>query len=123
MREVKYYISFDDKRFDDKKECSDYEEKIGNYMMEIIRSFAFYDVDMKQFNHYFESLEGMLCSFDWAWENCVYIRKIANCSQEALDFIQDYFGYPLPNEIGLNRYAWREQKWVKVGEQPTLIFC
>ena len=29
MREVRYYISFDDKRFDDKKECSDYEEKIG----------------------------------------------------------------------------------------------
>ena len=28
MREVKYYISFDDKRFEDKKECADYEARI-----------------------------------------------------------------------------------------------
>ena len=115
MREIKYYISFDDKRFDDEKECSDYEEKIGNLMMEVINAFTFYDIHMKRINHYFENLMGMLCSFDFAWQNCDYIRKIANCSQEALDFIQDYFGYPLPNEIGLFKYL-DGYPWVKVDE-------
>jgi len=116
MREVKYYISFDDKRFEDKKECADYEEKIGNLMMEIISLFVFYDKNMKQINHYFENLMGILCSFDWGWQNCVYIKKISDCSEEALNFIKEYFGYPLPDEIGLYKYDWVEYKWIKVGE-------
>ena len=115
MREVKYYISFDDKRFEDKKKCADYEEKIGNYMMEVIHSFAFYDTHMKQINHYFENLDGILDSFDWAWQHCSFIRKTADCSQEALDFIADYFGYPLPDELGL--FSYRDgYPWIKVGE-------
>lgn len=116
MREVKYYMSFDDKRFEDKKECADYEEKIGNLMMEIISSFIFYDENKKKINHYFEDLNGILSSFDWAWQNCEYIDNIANCSKESLEFIQEYFGYPLPNEIGLNEYDWIAHKWVKVDE-------
>lgn len=116
MREIKYYISFDNKRFEDKKECADYEEKIGNLMMEVISSFIFYDENMKQINHYFENLNGILSSFDWAWQNCKYIKYLINCSQEALNFVQEYFGYPLPNEIGLNEYDWTEYKWVKVDE-------
>lgn len=116
MREVTYYISFDDKRFESKKECSDYEEKIGNYMMEIISSFIFYDENMKQINHYFENLNGILTSFDWAWRNCEYINEITTCSKEALDFIQEYFGYPLPDEIGLYEYDWHYHKWVKVDQ-------
>jgi len=115
MREVKYYISFDDKRFDDKKECADYEEKISNLMMEVISSFIFYNENMKQISHYFENLNGILSSFDWAWQNCGYIRKITNCSQEALDFIHDYFGYPLPDGIGLFEYR-DGYPWVKVDE-------
>ena len=116
MREVTYYISFDDKRFEDKKECFAYEEKAYNYMMEIISSFIFYDENKKKINHYFEDLNGILSSFDWAWQNCEYIDNIASCSKESLEFIREYFGYLLPNEIGLNKYDWIEQKWVKVGE-------
>lgn len=116
MREVKYYISFDDKKFEDRKKCVDYEEKIYNYMMEIISSFIFYDENKKIINHYFENLNGILNSFDWAWQNCEYIDHIANCSKESLEFIREYFGYPLPNEIGLKEYDWAEQKWVKVDE-------
>ena len=66
MREVKKFISIDDKEFDNKKECIDYEQKILDYIRSKIMNVNCLECQLNSLCKYLDEInvyEGNLCSF------------------------------------------------------------
>jgi len=125
MREVISYVAFDDNEFGNREECLAYEEGAINKMKEVRDKYSFYDKDMNLFVAPDDSarIDDWL---DWvgrAANECEFIDRKDNLSDDADDFIYHEFGYcinnsdfPEENYIGLFRYDMGRCRWVKVDE-------
>ena len=66
MREVKKFISIDNKEFDNKKECIDYEQNILDYIRSKIMNVNCLECQLNSLCKYLDEInvyEGNLCSF------------------------------------------------------------
>lgn len=125
MREVRYYVAWDDSEFENKEECLAYEEGAINKMKEVRDKYSFYDKDMNLFVAPDDSA-GIDDWLDWvgrAANECVFIDRKDNLSDDTDDFIYYEFGYcinnsdfPEENYIGLFKYDGKKDEWVKVDE-------
>ena len=123
MREITTYIAFDDKEFDNREECQEYEAKAYDLVYSIGEKYEFYDKDMNIILAPFASpnVEDWLTWLDNAYSDCVYIKryKALNSQEEAI--IDENIGccmlnYAFKEDIGLFKYDISESKWIKVDE-------
>lgn len=130
MRKVTMYYAFDDKEFDNYDECEEYESKAYELMRSIERKYSFYDKDMEEMVAPLNSLEveDWLTWLDDAYSYCTYIRKTGSLTDDEAEIIKENIGSCIYNEdfscaVGFFARDVRTDKWVKVDEQSTLIFC
>ena len=121
MREVKYYVAWDDSEFDNREECEEYESEAMDFLNEIFNIYLFFDEHFQEFDinlaEVNEGIEEGLDIFQWVWDNCTLIRVKQMLSDEARKFIDCYFGYAMPpNELGMYEYDFKKLEWVKVDE-------
>jgi len=123
MREITIYVAFDDKEFDDREECQEYEAKAYDLVYSIGEKYEFYDENMNIILAPFASpnVEDWLTWLDNAYSDCTYIKRcdILTAQEEAI--IDENIGccmlnYDFKGDIGLFKYDISESKWVKVDE-------
>lgn len=122
MREVKYYVAWDDSEFETKEECLKYENDAINKMLIFKSLYTFFDKD-KNILPCPESrdIEDLL---DWAncsANECSYIYRAGQLPEDVNNFIRREIGYCIRNwdfydERGLFKWDDEEVGWVKVGE-------
>lgn len=115
MKIIKTFVAYDDTEFDTEDECIAYEEKHATYAGEINYKYEFLDKDGKVIEckdkRYFDVLIDFL---EDAYNECAFIRVKDKVSEEALDWLEDYFGIELPSgECGLYDYVC--DTWGRVG--------
>lgn len=130
MREVCVFYAYDDKEFFNREKCLAYEREALMKSKEIYDAYTFFDKNMSLIAAPIESedMEDWANWFDVVGGKCAYVVRHANLSSETEKFYYDEWGYCIlnddfNNELGIFRYDYDKYKWVKVGEQPTLIFC
>jgi len=127
MREVITYVAYDDCEFETREECIAHENEAWDALIDIKRSYSFYDINMKELvcpqmtNHENYDLETRLKWFDDASQTCEYILRFKNLKNETEDFINNWNGVCIcnsdfNNETGLFKYDMRTLEWVKVDE-------
>ena len=124
MREVVTYIAYDDTEFDNLEECEEYEGKAFELLNEFFNAYDFFRENGQCILIFLNEVEQGFNAIKYAYDKCGKIRVKKSVSNEVIELIDSYLGYDFPpNEIGLYEYDWVKFEWVKVGEQPTLIFC
>ena len=124
MREVITYVAYDDIEFDNFEECEKYEGKAFDLLAEFFNAYDFFGKNGGYIWIFLNEVEQGLHAIKYAFDRCEKIRVKKIISREAMELIDSYFGCGLPrDEVGLYEYDWTKYKWVKVGEQPTLILC
>lgn len=123
MREIKYYVAWDDSEFDNESECLAYEERGKKCAQEFNKAYSFYDKNMNKILAPNESAD-VEEWIDWlgcAIDDSAYIRRYANLTQEAERFYCHSWGTcvlneDFDNELGLFSYDFETNTWDKVGE-------
>lgn len=123
MREIKYYVAWDDSEFESVDECMAYEERAISCAQEFNEAYSFYDKDMNKILAPSESVD-VEEWMDWlacAIDDAAYIRRYANLTEEAEKFYCHMWGTcvlndDFDNELGLFNYDFGNDTWVKVGE-------
>ena len=124
MREIITYVAYDDTEFDNLEDCEEYESKAFDLLIEFFNAYDFFGKNGEYIWIFLNEVEQGLYAIKYAFERCEKIRVKKIVSHEVRELIDSYFGYELPwDEVGLYEYDWKEMEWIKVGEQPTLIFC
>lgn len=130
MREVKYYIAWDDSEFESKEECLAYEKNALDCLKETCEKYSFFDKNMNLYCAPLESfdVEDWMDWLDNAVNNCEFIHRETDLTILAERFISDYWGFCILNDdfnhkTGWFKYDFHRNEWVKVDEQSTLIFC
>ena len=129
MREVKYYVAWDDSEFETKEACMEYEQGAIIAMSTINNCYDFID---KNGGHFIApqnwNVEEWLEWLSNAGNHCHWIKIYKTLPEFAANFIDEQLGLCICpsdfcNMTGLFEYDDWKNEWVKVGEQPTLIFC
>ena len=131
MREVCIYRAYDGTEFFDRDVCIVYESEHLKYLKEIDRKYSFFDADMNLIMAPTDSddIEDWVGRHIETRYDCVTLVRYHNLSEDACRLLRyDVFDYAILNkdfnyEVGWFNYDEHDGKWVKVGEQPTLIFC
>lgn len=123
MREIKHYVAWDCSKFESESECLAYEERAKKSAQEFNEAYSFYDKDMNMIFSPGESadVEEWVDWLGYAGDECIYIKRKANLTQEAENLYNREWGIGVlnkdfDNELGLFRYDFKKNKWVKVGE-------
>lgn len=125
MREVISYVAFDDSEFGNREDCLAYEEGAINKMKEVRDKYSFYDKDMNLFVAPDDSagIDDWVYWISCAADECEFICRKDNLSNDADSFIKYEFGYCINNSdfseenyIGLFKYDGKKDEWVKVDE-------
>ena len=123
MREVTMYYAYDDKEFDNYRECLKYENKGYGLMLSIANKYSFYKENMEEILPPGASpnVEDWLTWLDDAYSYCTYIRKMGSLTDDEVEIIRENIGACIFNEdfscaVGLFRYDTRTMEWVKVDE-------
>lgn len=123
MRKIITYVAFDDKEFNDREECQEYEEKAYDLVYSIGEKYEFYDENMNIILAPFASpnVEDWLTWLDNAYNNCTYIKRYDALNSQEEAIIDENIGccmlnYDFNNELGTFRYDCNNVKWVKVDE-------
>lgn len=122
MREVKYYVAWDDSEFETQEECMEYEQGVVIAMSTINNCYDFIDKNGKRYDP-----PKNLNIDDWqdwffdAAEHCQWIRVYRTLPDLAVDFINTQIGYCIcpvdfDNKTGLFEYDELKNEWVKVDE-------
>lgn len=122
MREVKYYVAWDDSEFLDRDECEAYEREALRHLRTVEACYAFYD---KKGDRLFAPLTSddiedwmdWLCMAGDSAERILVSRQLPN---DTAYFVREQVGYCiLPedfgNETGDFQYDWSQNEWIKVG--------
>ena len=131
MREMTIYYAYDDSEFYDRDECLRYERQAVEAMMSVNDCYDFFDKNGGRYiapNYQCEDVEKWMDWLSDAAEHCDCIKVRHILPENAVRFIDREWGYCIApedfnGETGLFKYDDFKNEWVKVGEQPTLIFC
>ena len=104
------YITADDEVFDDLSAAEKHEEHLLSLLKEATCAYKFYDSVHKEMIVDTSSIETCIDSLDKIYGDCTFIDVQRELSEEAKDFIEDYFGFILPEKIGLN-YTNDDFEW------------
>ena len=129
MREVKYYVAWDDSEFETKEACIEYEQGAIIAMSTINSCYDFIDKNGGRFiapQNW--NVEEWLEWLSNAGNHCHWIKIYKTLPEFAANFIDEQLGLCICpsdfcNMTGLFEYDDFKNEWVKVGEQSTLIFC
>jgi len=122
MREIKYYVAWDDSEFETKEACMKYENDAVNKMLIFKSLYTFFDKDKNILPcPDSKSIENLL---DWAERSaneCGYIYRLGRLPEDVNNFVRREIGYCISNsdfndEIGLFKWDYDEIEWVKVDE-------
>ena len=123
MREVHVFYAYDDKEFFDREECLAYEREALLSAWEIDGAYAFFDKDMNRIlaPRDTKNIDDWINWLGIVGDSCVYVRRNANLSSKTEMFYREQWGYCIlnedfNNELGLFRYDWNKDIWIKVGE-------
>ena len=117
MREVITYVAYDGEEFDNREECEEYEGKAFELLNEFFNAYEFFGENGEYICIFLNEVEQGLDAIKYAFDKCGKIRVKKAISHEAIELIDYYFGYEMPqNEAGLYEYDWKELEWVKVDE-------
>lgn len=111
------YVAYDDKEFESKEECEEYEEEAIKMLKEITTYYIYKDKD-KNTIKFDESddIEIELDNYDYIWKNAEYIVVHTPLSEKTLKRFNYDLGYDMPpNEPGTYKYNWDRMRWDKVG--------
>ena len=112
MKTMTLYIAYDDTEFTDENECRAYEEKAYNCINELVDTYTFYDKNKHIIFPVRDSIEEYLQWFDFATDDCEYIRVYKNLSRETHKFLWENIGCSIPEEKGFYKYDWNKNEWV-----------
>lgn len=122
MREVKYYVAWDDSEFETKKECLEYERKAIATMATVDECYTFFDKNgERMMAPISDVIEDWLNWLSIAADQCKWIRVHRPISKTATKFINREWGYCIcpedfESETGFFEYDYLKNEWVKVGE-------
>lgn len=117
MREVITYVAYDDKEFESREECEEYENKAFNSLDEFFNAYDFFGKNGQNILIFLNDLDSGLEAIKYAFDKCEKIRIKKTISNEVEELMDSYFGYELPPNIpGLYEYDWNKSEWVKVDE-------
>lgn len=122
MREVKYYVAWDDSEFETKEECMKYENDAINKMLIFKSLYTFFDKDKNiLLCPETKNIEDLLNWADCSAEECDYIYRSGQLPEDVNNFIRSEIGYCICNwdfhdELGLFQWDDEEAEWVRVGE-------
>lgn len=130
MREVTVYYSYDDEEFFDRDECLQYERQGIEAIMSVNDCYDFLTKGGNCYiapNYQCQDVEKWMDWLSNAAEHCEYVRVRHILPADAVRFIDREWGYAITpedfnNETGLFKYDYSKYEWVKVGEQPILIY-
>lgn len=106
MKIVTTYIAFDDTEFNTEEECLAYEQHDMDLCIEIDECYEFFDKDMNSLPlMYSHNIEEFCDEFDRAYNDCDYMRVNRIPSDEAATLLWNFFGFDMPEKIGLWRYT------------------
>lgn len=115
MMTYNFFEAFDGNTFRSEDECYAYEEKIADYIGEVVTNIHFFDENGNQMkpedNRYFDVWVDFV---EAAFDECTTLKVVKPLSEEVADWVDSYFGYNFPEEEGL--YNYEEDDWKKADE-------
>lgn len=124
MREVKYYVAWDDSEFLDRDECLQYEHQAIKAMAAVNDCYEFFDKNGKKFiapDAACEDIEEWLIWLSVAADCCDSVRVRHILPETSVRFIDREWGYCIApedfhNDTGLFKYDDFKNEWIKVDE-------